>query len=92
MSTQTKSDHDYETPEKPSFTRFCGGAYTGWHFERKWHRLDGPAVEFATGSKSWYIHGVRHRDDGPAVERYDGSKKWYLNGIEMTEREHSRSQ
>jgi hypothetical protein len=43
------------------------------------HREDGPAVEFADGSKAWYINGNRHREDGPAVEYANGDKKWYLN-------------
>jgi hypothetical protein len=88
MTTQDTSVHYYET-EKPTCTSFYGGSHTGWHLGKKWHRVDGPAVEFASGSKSWYINGLRHREDGPAVERYDGSKKWYLNGKEMTEREHA---
>jgi hypothetical protein len=44
------------------------------------HRLDGPAVEWADGSKHWYQNGNRHRLDGPAVEWVDGSKHWYQNG------------
>jgi hypothetical protein len=44
------------------------------------HRLDGPAVEFADGSKEWYVDDKRHRLDGPAFEWSDGSKVWYVNG------------
>ena len=44
------------------------------------HRTDGPAAEFADGSKFWYLNGKRHRTDGPAVEFADGTKWWYLNG------------
>ena len=44
------------------------------------HREDGPAIEYADGSKSWYINGKCHREDGPAVEWADGYKAWYLNG------------
>ena len=54
------------------------------------HREDGPAVEWADGTKSWYRDGKRHREDGPAVEAADGSKWWYLNGDYMTEEEHRR--
>ena len=43
------------------------------------HRVDGPAVERADGSKFWYLNGKRHRVDGPAIEDADGSKYWYLN-------------
>jgi len=45
------------------------------------HRLDGPAVEYANGSKAWYVDGVRHRLDGPAIEDTDGSKAWYVDGV-----------
>lgn len=43
------------------------------------HRLDGPAVERADGTRSWYRDGTRHRDDGPAIEHPDGKKIWCLN-------------
>ena len=44
------------------------------------HREDGPAIEWADGSKSWSLNGQRHREDGPAVEYANGTKYWYLNG------------
>ena len=44
------------------------------------HRLDGPAIEWDSGSKYWCINGQYHREDGPAVEYSDGSKSWCLNG------------
>jgi hypothetical protein len=44
------------------------------------HREDGPAIEWADGSKYWWVNDQRHREDGPAIERADGSKEWYLNG------------
>jgi len=44
------------------------------------HRLDGPAVEWADGSKSWYVNDKLHRTDGPAVERATGSKDWRVDG------------
>lgn len=44
------------------------------------HRLDGPAVENANGTKDWYVQGDLHRVDGPAIERADGSKHWYVKG------------
>ena len=46
----------------------------------KYHREDGPAVEYSDGSKSWYIHGERHREDGPACEYSCGTKWWYKHG------------
>ena len=46
----------------------------------EYHRVDGPAIEWADGTKDWHLNGERHRVDGPAVEYTDGSKAWYLNG------------
>jgi len=43
------------------------------------HREDGPAVEWANGSRAWFLNGERHREDGPAVEYANGYKEWYLN-------------
>jgi hypothetical protein len=44
------------------------------------HRIDGPAIEYADGTKSWYVNGKLHRLDGPATESQDGAKSWYVNG------------
>ena len=46
----------------------------------QYHRLDGPAVIKADGTKGWYVNGKRHRLDGPAIEWADGDKLWYVNG------------
>jgi hypothetical protein len=46
----------------------------------KLHREDGPALEWAYGTREWYRRGRRHRDGGPAVEHADGTKRWYRNG------------
>jgi hypothetical protein len=32
------------------------------------HRTDGPAIEYADGTKCWYIKGELYREDGPVVE------------------------
>ena len=45
------------------------------------HREDGPAVEFASGTKIWYRNGLPHRDDGPAAEYADGTREWLINGL-----------
>ena len=50
-----------------------------WYLNDELHREDGPAVDFADGTKFWYLNGKRHREDGPAVEYADGTKCWYLN-------------
>ena len=56
------------------------GEKTEWFFEGKRHRLDGPAVEHADGSKEWWFDGNLHRLDGPAIEDSDGGKSWWVNG------------
>ena len=52
-----------------------------WYNDKdEYHRLDGPAFEYADGSKEWFFNGKRHRLDGPAFEYADGSKEWFFNG------------
>lgn len=51
-----------------------------WYRDGKLHRIDGPAVECASGIKSWYQDGKLHRDSGPAVEYPDGDREWYQDG------------
>ena len=48
--------------------------------DRKRHRLNGPAVEWADGSYAWYQNGERHRIDGPAYVDADGTRKWCQYG------------
>ena len=50
------------------------------HGTDKLHRIDGPAVEHADGTKCWFQNGKLHRTDGPAIEYADGDKCWYQNG------------
>ena len=47
--------------------------------EGKFHRTDGPAIEFADGTKSWFVEGRLHRTDGPAVKHANGSEYWYID-------------
>lgn len=52
-----------------------------WYNDKdQFHRLDGPAIEYADGGKEWYVEGKPHRLDGPAVEYADGSKEWLVEG------------
>ena len=44
------------------------------------HRTDGPAIEYADGTKCWYQNDQRHRTDGPAIVWIGGRKEWYQNG------------
>ena len=50
-----------------------------WYLNDKYHREDGPAVEYADGAKYWFLKGKLHREDGPACEHTDGTKEWFLN-------------
>jgi len=44
------------------------------------HREDGPAEEWADGTKEWYIDGKRHREDGPALEYISGANHHFIDG------------
>ena len=37
-----------------------------WKLNGKFHREDGPAVEYKDGTKIWFFDGEYHRLDGPA--------------------------
>jgi len=51
-----------------------------WRLNGELHREDGPAIEYADGTKGWWLNGKYHREDGPAIEFADGGKGWRLNG------------
>ena len=51
-----------------------------WYLNDKYHREDGPAIEWVNGNKWWYLHGKLHRVDGAAEEYTNGNKVWFLNG------------
>jgi hypothetical protein len=57
---------------------------TVWRLNDRWHREDGPAIEWKNGDNFWYLNGAFHRDDGPAVEWHDGRNEWYLNGKQLS--------
>ena len=67
----------------PASEYYGGGATCGatmWFQNGQLHRLDGPAIEDATGKKEWYQYNKRSRTDGPAVIGSDGRQEWYLDG------------
>ncbi len=51
-----------------------------WFLDGKYHREDGPAIEFVDGDKQWWLNGELHREDGPACEHADGYKSWFYHG------------
>jgi len=59
-----------------------------WHRNGKYHREDGPAIEYANGDREWWINGKIHRLNGPAFETADGDCEWWVNGVEYTEEEY----
>ena len=70
--------------------KVCPNGDKFWYLNGKWHREDGPALEYANGDKTWYLNDKRHREDGPAIEYTGGYKAWYLNNNRVTEEEHKR--
>lgn len=52
------------------------------------HREDGPAFEYADGTKVWWLNGQLHREDGPAIIHNDGYEEWWLNDRWFSEAEH----
>lgn len=63
------------------------GCYKSYWVNGNLHREDGPACEFANGTKEYWINGTLHREDGPAVEWYDGRKEYWINGWRLTKKE-----
>jgi hypothetical protein len=59
--------------------RYEEGGEIFWYLNDKFHRLDGPAMEYPNGTKVWLLNDKMHRADGPAVE-WNGIRDWYLNG------------
>ena len=60
------------------------GGSTYWYKDAKGtilHRTNGPAVEYANGSKFWYQNGKLHRTDGPSAEWHNGTKVWHRNNV-----------
>src|ERR1039458_2490365 len=50
-----------------------------YYQDGKFHRVGGPAVEYATGRKEWWQEGKKHRIGGPAVEHANGGVEWWVH-------------
>ena len=61
------------------------GTIRWYNAQDQLHRDEGPAVEYASGTKYWFQNGQYHRLDGPAVEWVNGDKSWYIKDQELTE-------
>jgi hypothetical protein len=51
-----------------------------WILDGKYHREDGPAIQWLNGSEEWLFEDQFHRVGGPAVENINGDKAWYIHG------------
>lgn len=51
-----------------------------WYHNGQFHRTDGPAIIYPSGSQEWWLYGKRHRTDGPAIIWINGGNEWWLNG------------
>ena len=57
---------------------------TRWYKDAKCkvlHRENGPAIQYAEGTKFWFQNGQCHRTDGPAVVYTNGTRYWWQNGL-----------
>jgi hypothetical protein len=51
-----------------------------WVQNHRRHRLNGPAITWASGARAWYCGGDYHRKDGPAIIYSIGVRRWYIHG------------
>ena len=56
------------------------GTCDAWLHQGLFHKVDGPAVVWASGTQEWWFKGKRHRADGPAVEYESGTQEWWFKG------------
>lgn len=56
-----------------------GEGYHIYYKYGKFHREDGPALEWWDGEKAWWVNGERHRTDGPAIIWSSGGVEWWVN-------------
>ena len=58
-----------------------GDVYYTVGYSKVYHREDGPAIIFSSGTKYWLRYGLLHRSGGPAAEFSGGTNfTWYVNG------------
>jgi hypothetical protein len=77
--TRTDFDQVLEFPDRFEYSR-----------RGRFHRLDGPAVEFKDGSEEWYLNGKRSREtttgfpEAAVIRKINGEvvlQQWWLKGI-----------
>ena len=55
----------------------------------QFHRTDGPAILYPSGTEEWYQNGLRHRLNGPAVVLPNGREFWYIKGQKYTRKQYA---
>jgi hypothetical protein len=58
-----------------------------------YHRVDGPAVEYSDGYKSWFKEGRLHRIGDPAVEFHSNwwvRRDWYIEDEEYIKEDYDK--
>jgi hypothetical protein len=59
-----------------------------YYLNDKYHREDGPALEYSDGSRYYFANGKLHREDGPAIEYPNGNKSYWINDIVFYEQDY----
>jgi hypothetical protein len=80
-------ERDYINKYEVDVSYINGKIYeTIWYSSntKRRHRLEGPAEEFADGTKFWRINGLISRLNGPAVEYPSGNVAYYIDGEYLT--------
>jgi len=66
---------------KPKNGKIVDDVSIKYYLNDRFHREDGPAIEYLSGTKYWCINGEMHRDGNlPAVEFSNGDKFYYIHG------------
>lgn len=55
------------------------GTIRYYNKDNQYHRINGPAVIWKTGSKEWWENGNLHRIGAAAIETHYGDRYWYQN-------------
>ena len=68
----------------------ANGSVYHYNSNGNYHRLDGPAIEYATGGGYWFFDGKLHKTDGPAIVWGVGYKEWWINNVKYSKSCHNK--
>ena len=71
-------------------TTYPNGTTKWQNSQDNYHRLNGPAIHYASGTKRWFINGKLHRINGPATHYNNGAKFWFINETKYSEADYNR--